>query len=147
MTIKDQIVADLKKAMLAKDELVRDTLRMLKADVMNREVELGRDVTDEEATAVLQKAVKSRKDSVDQYQAGGRPDAADKELREIEIIERYLPKQLDEAGTRAAIEALVGELGLSGKKDLGRVMKELKTRHGAAVDGKLASKIAGEVLG
>jgi uncharacterized protein YqeY len=147
MTVKDRIIGDLKKAMLAKEELERDTLRMLKADVMNREVELGRDVTDDEAVALLQKAVKSRKDAIEQYEAGGRADAADREREEIAIVERYLPKQLDESETRAAIEALVGELGLSGKKDLGRVMKELKSRHGAAIDGKTASKIAGEVLG
>ncbi len=82
MSTKDRIVSDLKAAMLAKDELARDTLRMLKADIMNREVELGRDLSEDETTAVLQKAVKSRRDAISSYEEGGRADAADKERRE-----------------------------------------------------------------
>jgi uncharacterized protein YqeY len=146
MAIKDTVVADLKKAMLAKDELARDTLRMLKADIMNREVELGRELDEAEATEVLVRGVKTRKDSIGEYEKGGRPEAAAKERSEIEIIERYLPKQLDEAALRDAITALAGELGLTKKKDMGALMKEVKTRHGAAADMRLASKIAGEIL-
>ena len=147
MTLKQRILDDLKKAMLAKDELTRDTLRMVKADLMNKEVETGKDATDEDTLAVLARAVKTRQDSVKQYEEGGRPEAADQERQEIGVIERYLPKKLDEAELRTAIEGLVGELGLSGKKDMGRVMKELKARHGAAIDGRTASKLAGEILG
>src|SRR5688572_15585157 len=134
MPIKDQVVADLKKAMLEKNELARDTLRMVKADLMNREVELGRDLDEAEATEVLVRGVKSRKDSIAEYEKGGRPESAAKERSEIEIIERYLPKQLTEEELKSAIAALAGELGLSKKKDMGALMKELKTRHGAAAD-------------
>ncbi len=147
MSTQERIVADLQKAMLEKDVVARDTLRMVKADLMNKEVELGRALEEAEAVAVLQRAVKSRQDSVEEYVKVGRGDAADKERAEIAIVQRYLPKQLDEGETRAAIVALVGELGLAGKKDFGRVMKELKARHGANVDGKLASRLAGELLG
>jgi len=147
MTLKARIFEDLKKAMLAKDELTRDTLRMVKAEVMNKEVATGKDVTEEETLAILARAVKTRLDSATQYDEGGRPDAAEQERQEITVIERYLPKQLDESELRTAIEGLVGELGLSGKKDMGRVMKELKARHGAAIDGRTASKLAGEILG
>jgi uncharacterized protein YqeY len=146
MPIKDQVVADLKKAMLDKNELARDTLRMVKADLMNREVELGRDLDEAEATEVLVRGVKSRKDSIAEYEKGGRPESAAKERSEIEIIERYLPKQLTEEELKSAIAALAGELGLSKKKDMGALMKELKTRHGAAADMRLASKLAGEIL-
>jgi uncharacterized protein YqeY len=143
--LRTRIDADLKKAMLAKDEIAKDALRGAKADVLNREVELGREAKDEEVVAVLQKAVKSRRDSIDAFRAGGRDDAAKKEEAEIEVLSRYLPKALTEDETRAAIAKLVTELGLSSKKDMGRLMKELKSRH-EGVDGRVASKIAGEVL-
>lgn len=146
MPLKDQIDADLKKAMLAKDVLTRDTLRMLKSDLMKREIELGGTMSDSEAMKVLQRAVKSRAETIEQYEQGGRKDAADQERQEIEVIERYLPKQLDEAQTRAAVEAAAKDLGLTTKKDMGALMKELRARHEAELDMKLASKIAGEVL-
>ena len=146
MSLKDQIDADLKKAMLAKDALTRDTLRMLKSDLMKHEIELGGTMSDSDAIKVLQRAVKSRAETIEQYEEGGRKDAADQERREIEVIERYLPKQLDEAQTRAAVEAAAKDLGLTAKKDMGALMKELRARHEATIDMKLASKIASEVL-
>lgn len=144
-------MADLKQAMLSKNEMVRDTLRMVKTDLMNQEVALGRDLSDDETTATLRKAVKSRQDSVQQYEAGNRPEAAEKERAEIAVIEGYLPKLLDAATTRASAEAIVKELGLSlsrdlGPKDMGRAMGELKKRHGALLDGKLASTILKQLL-
>ncbi|RLB53308.1 MAG: GatB/YqeY domain-containing protein [Deltaproteobacteria bacterium] len=147
MTLKATILDDLKKAMLAKDVLTRDTLRMVKAELMNLEIAENRDATDEDVLTVLARAVKTRTDSIAQYEEGGRPDAAEAERQEITVVERYLPKKLDEAALRAAVEGLISELGLSGKKDMGRVMKELKSRHGAAIDGRTASKLAGELLG
>lgn len=145
MSLRQTIEADLKKAMLAKDEVAKDALRMAKADLLNREVELGRDLTDEEATAVLQKNVKSRRDAIEQFRAGGRMDAVAEEEQQLAVIERYLPKALSEDETRAAVKAIASELGLSTKKDMGRLMKELKARH-PSVDGRIASKVAGEVL-
>ena len=144
-TLRATLDADLKAAMIAKDEVARDALRMTKSDVLLREVEAGRPLTDEEVVAVLQKGIKSRRDSIDSYRAGGRDDAAAKEEAEIAVLSRYLPKALDEAETRAAIQAICAELGLATKKDMGRLMKELKARHDA-VDGRLASKLAGELL-
>lgn len=146
MSLKERIDADLKKAMLAKDELTRDTLRMLKSDLMKQEIDLGGSMSDSDATKVLQRAVKSRGESIAQYEEAGRDDAAARERQEIEVIERYLPKQLDEAQTRAAVEAAAKDLGLTAKKDMGALMKELRSRHDATIDMKLASKIAGEVL-
>lgn len=145
MSLRQTIEADLKKAMLAKDEVAKDALRMAKADLLNREVELGRDLTDEEATAVLQKNVKSRRDAIEQFRAGGRMDAVAEEEQQLAVIERYLPKALSEDETRAAVKAIASELGLATKKDMGRLMKELKARH-PSVDGRIASKVAGEVL-
>lgn len=145
MTLRETIDADLKKAMLEKDEVAKNALRMAKSDLLLKEVEKGSPLTDEEVVAILQKGVKSRRDSIEQFRAGGREDAAKAEEAEIAILARYLPQALDEADTRKAIESLVAELGLSSKKDMGRLMKELKARH-EGVDGRIASKIAGEIL-
>ena len=146
MTIKDDISSDLKKAMLARDAIAKDALRMAKSEITLREVELGRDVDDAEVITILQKGVKSRGESIEQYDAAGRTESADKERKEIEVLSRYLPQQLSEQELSEAIAALVSELGLSGKKDMGRLMKELKARHGAAIDGRAASKLAGPAL-
>lgn len=139
MALLEQINADLKKAMLARDEVTRDTLRMIKSELMT--------LDNPDGVAVLSRAVKTRRDSIKSYVEGGRQDLADKEQAEIEVIERYLPKQLGEGEIREAIAGLIEELGLSGKKDLGQVMKELKTRYPGQVDGRLASSIAGDLLG
>jgi len=139
MALLEQIDADLKKAMLERDEVTRDTLRMVKSELLTL------DKPDE--LAVLSRAVKSRRDSIKSYVEGGRQDLADKEQAEIEVIERYLPKQLSEDEAREAITEIIEELGLSGKKELGRVMKEIKARHPGQVDGRLASSIAGQLLG
>jgi hypothetical protein len=139
MALLEQINADLKKAMLERDEVTRDTLRMIKSEFLTLE--------NPDGLAVLSRAVKSRRDSIKSYVEGGRQDLADKEQAEIEVIERYLPKQLSEDEAREAIAAIIEELGLSGKKDLGKVMKEVKARYPGQVDGRLASSIAGQLLG
>jgi uncharacterized protein YqeY len=138
MSLLEQINADLKKAMLERDVVTRDTLRMVKSELLTL------DKPDE--LAVLSRAVKSRRDSIKSYVEGGRQDLADKEQAEIEVIERYLPKQLSEDEAREAIAAIVEELGVSTKKELGRVMKEIKARFAGQVDGRLASSIAGQLL-
>jgi uncharacterized protein YqeY len=145
-TLRERIDADLKKAMLEKNEAQRDALRMAKSELLLKEVELGHPLTDAETTDILLKNVKSRKDAIQQFKDGGRQDLVDAELGQLVFLEAYLPKVLDAAASRAAIEALATELGATTKKDMGRVMKELKTRHGSTIDGKLASQILGEIL-
>lgn len=146
VALRETIDADLKRAMLDKDEVARDTLRAIKSELMNREIELGRDVDSAEELAVLKRAVKTRLESAEQYEAGSRKDLAERERAQIAIVERYLPKQLDEAATREAMLAIAKELGLSSKKEMGRLMKEINARFQGQVDGKTASKIAGEIL-
>ncbi len=138
MSLLDRINADLKKAMLAGDRIARDTLRMLKSELLTL------DTPDE--MGVLTRAVKSRRDSAQSYREGGREDLAEKEEAEIAVVERYLPTQLTEDEAREAIAAIVADLGVSSKKDLGKVMKEVMSRHRGQIDGKLASSIAGELL-
>lgn len=146
MTIDERIMEDLKAAMRAKDELVRDTLRMVRSDLNAKSIEIGHDLSEEEALAVLQRAVKTRQDSLVEYEKGGRSDLADKERLEIETIRRYLPEMMDEGQAREAIGALIAELGASSKKDMGRVMKEVRARYGSRIDGKLASSLVGAAL-
>ena len=139
MSLLEQIDRDLKKAMLARDEVSRDTLRMLKSELLT--------LDDPDEIAVLTRAVKSRRDSIASYLEGGREDLADKERAEIEVIQRYLPKPLSEAEAREAIAGIIEEVGAESKRDLGKVMKEIRTRFPGRIDGKVASGIAGELLG
>jgi hypothetical protein len=137
----------MKAAMKAGDTVTRDTLRLVISDIKKREVDLKKEALDEtEELAVLTKAVKSREDSVAQYDANARKDLADKERAEIAVISRYLPKLLGEAETKAIVAATIQKLGLTSKKDLGLVMKAVLADHKGTVDGKLVQKCAGELL-
>jgi uncharacterized protein YqeY len=138
MALLEQIDADLKTAMLARDTVTRDTLRMIKSELLTLE--------NPDELTVLTRAVKSRRDSINSYVEGGRQDLADKEQAEIEVIQRYLPKPLSEEEAREAVAAIVAEVGASTKKDLGKVMKEVRGRYPGQIDGKLAATIAGELL-
>jgi len=146
MSLLVDLKADLKAAMLAQDVTKRETLRMVLAAADNKRIELGRELADADVVAVIQKGVKSRQDSATQYRDAGRTELADKEEAEIRVLEAWLPVQLDEAETRAAVQAIVAELGLAAKSDMGRLMKELMSRHAGRVDGKLASRLAAEAL-
>jgi uncharacterized protein len=146
MSLGDRIEEELKTAMRAKDVVARETLRMVIAGFKNRRIELGADLTDEERLAVLVKAVKSRHESASEYAKAGRPELAEKELAEVAVLEGYLPRQLGEAELRADLQAMIAELGLTSPKEMGQLMKAVKAKHGAAVDGKLASRLAGELL-
>lgn len=138
---------DMKAAMKAGDTVTRDTLRLVISDIKKREVDLKKEALDEtEELAVLTKAVKSREDSVTQYDANARKDLADKERAEIAVISRYLPKLLGEAETKTLVAAAIAKLGLTSKKDLGQVMKAVLADHKGQVDGKLVQKCAGELL-
>lgn len=138
MSLLAQLDADLKKAMLERDDVTRDTLRLLKSELLT--------LDDPDEIAVLTRAVKSRRDSIQSYIEGGRHDLAHKEQAEIEVIQRYLPKPLTEDEARGAIASIIEEVGASSKKDLGKVMKEVRSRFPGQIDGKLASTIANELL-
>ena len=138
---------DMKEAMKSGETLRRDVIRMAIAAMKNRRIELiVKELEPAEEFAVMQKCVKTREESVLVYTQGNRPDLADKERAEIAILQVYLPTKLSEAETRALLENLAKELGVSEKKQLGVLMKAVNERHKAQVDGRLASKIAGEIL-
>ena len=146
MEIQKRIEEDLKKAMRERADVARDTLRLLLSELKNKQVEVNRELAPEEELAVLQRAVKMRQESIEQFKKGGREDLVSRESSELAVIQGYLPKQLSEAEARAAVESLLAELGTRSKKDFGAVMKALMARHKGRVDGKLVQKILGEML-
>ena len=146
MQIRERIEADLKTAMRARDEIARDTLRMVLSALKQREIDGDSPTTDADSTAVLRNAAKMRQDAASQFESAGREDLARKERAELEVIARYLPKQKSEQEVRAIVEGLVDELAIRSKADLGKLMKAVMSRHKGEVDGKLAQRIAGELV-
>jgi len=146
MVLKEKWDADLKEAMLQKNELKRDTLRLLLSEIKKANIQDGKEITPELEMEVLQRAAKQRQQSITEYEKAQRQDLADKEKRELDVLLSYMPKQLSEDEVRLAAKSLMAELGVSTKKDLGTVMKALMARHKGEVDGKVASRVLGELL-
>lgn len=142
MSIREQILADIKEAMKAKDEFKRDTLRTLNAALKQVEVDQRIEMTDEVVLPLLQKEIKKRADSVELYLKGEREDLAKKEQGEIDLIKAYLPAQLSDEELKAKIEAIIQKAG----KNLGAVMKMAKDEIGASAEAKRISMIAKELL-
>ncbi|NLE47290.1 MAG: GatB/YqeY domain-containing protein [Sandaracinaceae bacterium] len=139
MDILEKITEDIKEAMRAKDAFRRDTLRLLRSEMLMPDAD--------EPVVVLRRAQKMRRESAEQYREGGREDLAEQAEKEMAIIESYLPPSLSEEEARQAIEAIARELGLSEKKDMGKLMQAVMAKHQGTIDGKLASKIASSILG
>jgi uncharacterized protein YqeY len=141
MTLEEKIKSDLTDAMKAKDATRLSTLRMVKANLMNRRIDKGSDLTDEDVTKALQSLVKQRRDSIEQYEKAGRPELADKESAEISHIEIYLPQAATAEEINAAVAAVVTETGASSMKDMGGVMKAVMVKlQGKTADGKMVSE-------
>jgi uncharacterized protein YqeY len=148
MSLKDKIISDLTTAMKAKDEGRRDTLRMVKANLMNRQIEKGGELTDDEVTKALQSLVKQRRDSIEQYEKAGRKELAEKEAAEITVIEDYLPQAASADEIKAAVDAAVTSTGASSMKDMGAVMKAaMANLAGKSADGKMVSEAVKSKLG
>ena len=148
MSLKQQIISDLTVSMKAQDAPRTSTLRMVKAAMMNREIEKGGELDDEEMSKLLRSLVKQRRDSVEQYEKGGRKDLADKENAEIGIIEVYLPQAASQEEIEAAVSAAIAETGASSMKDMGRVMKTAQAAlKGKNADGRILSEIVKAKLG
>lgn len=142
MSIREQILADIKEAMKAKDEFKRDTLRTLNAALKQVEVDQRIEMTDEVVLQLLQKEIKKRADSVELYLKGAREDLAKKEQSEIELIKAYLPAQLSDDELKEKIKSIIEKVG----KNLGAVMKTAKDEIGASAEAKRISMIAKELL-
>lgn len=140
-TLKERLTADLKDAMKAKDELTLSVVRMLKSAVKYKEVEPGASELDDAGVLqVIAGLIKQRRDSIEQFKAGGRPELADKEEQEISVLQRYLPKQLTPEELTAAVQASITEVGAKGPKDMGAVMKNVNPKLQGKAEGKAISE-------
>lgn len=137
----DRIKNDLKEAMRGGDATAVSTLRMLMSQFQYARIEAGHDLQEADVLAILERAVKTRREAIEQFEKGGRADLAAKERAEIAVVQRYLPEAMSPEAVAAAVDALIGELGATGKKDLGRVMKEFMARHRGRVDGKAVNAL------
>jgi hypothetical protein len=138
-----------KAAMKSGDKVRLTTLRLITAAIKDRELGIGAapvEVGDPEVTAILQKMVKQRRESIETYEKAARRDLADKEKAELAVIEEFLPKQMGEAEMKAAVAHLITELGAAGPKDMGKVMGALKQRYAGQMDFGRASGVVKELL-
>ena len=148
MTLNKEIVDDLTAAMKAQDAVRVSTLRMVKANLMNRQIEKGGELTDEEVQKALQSLVKQRRDSIEQYDKGGRAELAAKEALEISHIESYLPQPATPEEIEQAVADAVSESGASSMRDMGAVMKAALVKlQGKSADGKMVSEAVKAKLG
>ncbi len=150
MGISDQIQKDMVDAMRSRDELRLSTLRMVKSAIKNKEIDKRAPLDDKEAQQVLSTLIKQRRDSIEQFQKGGRQELADKEAAEIKLIEAYLPKAMGEEEIAAVVKATIAEMGSPTMKDMGTVMKNAMAKlqaSGARVEGKTVSEIVKKQLG
>ncbi|HED6851153.1 TPA: GatB/YqeY domain-containing protein [Campylobacter coli] len=146
MTLKEQILNDIKEAMKQKDDFKRDTLRTLNAAFKQVEVDERIELDDERILKIITSEIKKRKDAIELYSKGGREDLAQKEQEEIMLFESYLPQQLSDEELQMALKELIANLGVSSLKDQGLVMKEAKAKFGARVDGKRLNVTLRELL-
>ena len=148
--IRDDIKAALVVAMKGGDKPTTAAIRLIQSEIKNRDIEArtGGAPADDDALVVevLQKMVKKRRESIEMYEKGGRQELADAEAGEVVVIERFLPKVLSDDETRAAIDAIKAEIGAAGMKDMGRLMAELKARHGTQLDMSKASGLVKAAL-
>lgn len=141
-----RLEADLKQAMKAGEKRRVSTLRLLLSALKNERISVQRDLTGEEVEAAIRRAVKQRREAIEQYGLGGRADLVAAETEELGLLEAYLPKALSDSELEDVVRDLVREKGLTSGKDVGVLMKELMARHRGKVDGKRAQEIARRIL-
>jgi len=144
--LTERIRAELTESMKARTAEKTSTLRMLQSSFKYEQIEAGHELSDEEAMAVIRKAVKQRQDSIEQYTKGNRPELAAKEQSEMELLKTYLPAEMSEAELEAGLREIVASTGAQSKKDMGKVMKEATVRYKGRADGKKIQEIVSRLL-
>ncbi|MEK6681552.1 MAG: GatB/YqeY domain-containing protein [Nitrospirota bacterium] len=150
MSLQEQLVNDMKEAMKARDEVKVSTIRMLRAAIKNKEIEKGGTsykLSDKEIIDVIITAIKQRKDSIEQFTKGNRNDLAEKEKKEAEILQGYLPPQMSEDDIKAEVKKAIAETGAVSQKDMGKVMKALMPRVAGKADGAVVNRLVKELIG
>ncbi len=146
MNLKEQIKADIKAAMRAKETAKRDTLRNISAAIKQIEVDERKELSDAEVEAVLTKYAKQREDALVQFREAGRDDLVAKEEAELALVRSYLPEPLSDEELKSAVETLVEKLGATSMKDMGKIMGAVKKEYGSRADGGKVNKIVKEIL-
>lgn len=146
--LKEQLKNELKQAMLTRDTLKTSVLRMLLSAIGYSEIQKGAnyEATDEDVMTVIQKEVKQRKDSIEQFKNAGRQELVDKEQKELEILKKYLPEQMDEEAIRKLVQEAVTQTGANSPQDMGKIMSVLMPKVKGKADGALVGKIVKETL-
>jgi len=147
MTIFEKISAEIKVSMIAKDADRLSALRMLKSAISYVQIERkNENLPDSEVIAIVQKEIKKRRDSVEQFEKGGRPELAEKERQEIAVLEIFLPQAFTPAELEALVKSVILEIGATGKKDMGGVIKAVQAKAAGRADGKSISTLVGSLL-
>ncbi len=144
MSLKEELMADLKKAMKEKDKQRKDTITMVRAAIKQKEVDERVDLKDEDVLAIISKQVKEKKKSIDEFKKGNRQDLVDATEAEIEILYDYLPKQLSEDELKDIVQETISRLSIHSKKDMGRLMQDIMPRIKGQADGQTISRLAQE---
>ena len=146
MTLKEQILEDIKHYMKEKDNIALNAVRMLKSDIKNAEIAAIKELDDKGIIKVVASSIKKRKDSAEIYIKNSRQDLADKELAEIKVLEKYLPAQLDDEAIKAVINEVIASLDDNMKKNFGAVMKSVMAKVGSSAEGKRVSELIKGIL-
>ncbi len=144
--MKKKLLEDLKEAMKEKNEIKKNAIQMVRAGILQIEKDKGIELTDEQIIELISKEVKKRKDSIADYEKGGREDLVNQINEEISYLEKYLPKQLTEEEITVIVKEIIAELGATTMKDMGKVMKAAKEKMGVTADGKTINKVVKENL-
>ena len=146
MHLKERLMEDMKDSMKKGEQVRLSAIRMVRAGIKNKEIELGRELKDEDVVGVITSAIKQRKDSYTQFLNGNRMDLAEKEKKEIEVLSIYLPEQIGEDEIKKRLKEIISETGAATSKDIGKVMKILMPELKGKADGNLVNRIAREML-
>ena len=146
MHLKERLIEDMKDSMKKGEQVRLSAIRMVRAGIKNKEIELGRELKDEDVVGVITSAIKQRKDSYTQFLNGNRMDLAEKEKKEIEVLSIYLPEQIGEDEIKKRLKEIISGTGAATSKDIGKVMKILMPELKGKADGNLVNRIAREML-
>ncbi len=144
--LKEKLMDDLKISMREKNEVRKNTVQMVRAAILQIEKDKGITVDDDKIIEIIAKEVKGKKDALVDFEKGGRQDLIDQTNAEIEILNKYLPKQLSKEEIKEIVQKIISELGATSMKDMGPVMKEAKTKIGAGADGRTINEVVKEIL-
>ncbi len=146
MSMKDQLMSDLKEAMKAKDAVRKSTITMLRAQIKQFEVDNRADISEEQIIDIIAKQVKQKHAAIEEFEKAERTDLVDEAKREIEVLMAYLPKQMTEEEVRAIVQETISEVGASSQKDMGKVMGALSPKTKGKADNKFVSQVVRELL-